>query len=122
MWAESSTEAPKMTTAQVRTLIESQIGDDWATTNYHGVDLRHALVSPRTITVVERSVGNGKVHDGLVVVWLILVENTAAGNGYRIVLKDDESLFGLAVEGLPSDQHLVLCGWYGDFLTTFRAM
>ena len=31
-------------------------------------------------------------------------------------------IFGLASEGFPSDKYLVLCGWDGDFLTTFRGM
>ena len=111
-----------MNAQQVRKLIDSQIGDAWATTNHHGVDLRRALVTPQKITVNERTVRDGTVRDRLLNVWLVLVEKPETPTGYRIVLKDDEPLFGLASEGFPKDEHLVLCGWYGDFLSTFQAM
>jgi hypothetical protein len=51
-----------------------------------------------------------------------LIEKPETRTGYRIVLKDEEAMFGLVSEGLPNDEHLVLCGWYGDFLSTFQGM
>jgi|SRR5436309_15136131 len=42
--------------------------------------------------------------------------------GYRMVAALDGSVFGLATEGSASDQHLVLCGWYGGILETFQDM
>jgi hypothetical protein len=106
----------------VRKLVENEIGDDWTVTNDHHVDLRRALVPPRRITVIERSVRNGKLRDRPLDVWLVLVERPETLEGYRIVMKEDESVFGLATGGFPKDEHLVLCGWYGDFMTTFRGM
>ena len=106
----------------VRNLVETEIGDGWTVTNLHHVDLRRALVQPRRITVIERTIRNGKVQDRLVAVWLVLVERADPEDGYRIVMKEDEPVFGLASEGFPEDEHLVLCGWYGDFMTTFRGM
>ena len=106
----------------VRKLVEDAIGDDWAATNHHHVDLRRALVQPRKITIIERPVRNGKLQDRTVVVWLVLVERADQDQGYRIVMKENEAVFGLASKGFPEDKHLVLCGWYGDFMTTFHGM
>jgi hypothetical protein len=111
-----------MNAYQVRELVEAQIGDGWATTNHHGVDLRSALVTPEKIKVIERSVRSGKLRDRLVEVWLVLVEKTDAGTGYKIVFREQEAMFGLASEGFPKDEYLVLCGWYGDFMSTFQGM
>ena len=106
----------------VRKLVEDAIGDDWAVTNHHHVDLRRALVLPRKITVIERTVRNGKLRDQTVEVWLVLVESVDQNESNRIVMKENEPVFGLASEGFPEDEHLVLCGWYGDFMTTFQGM
>jgi hypothetical protein len=106
----------------VRKLVENEIGDDWTVTNHHHVDLRRALVQPRKITVIERTVRNGKLRDRTLAVWLVLVERPESEDGYWIVMKENEPVFGLASEGFPEDEHLVLCGWYGDFMTTFRGM
>ena len=105
----------------VRKLVENEIGGDWMATNHRDVDLRTALVQPSKITVIERTVKNGEVQHRTILVWLVLVE-CVPENGYRIVMKEDEPVFGLALEGFPKDEHLVLIGWYGDFMTTFRAM
>jgi hypothetical protein len=107
---------------QVRKLVENEIGDDWAATNHHDVDLRRALVQPRKITVIERRVRNGKLQDRALPVWLVLVERPETETGYRIVMKEHQPVFGLASEGFPEDEHLILGGWYGDFMTTFRGM
>src|SRR6516162_10888680 len=106
----------------VRKLVENEIGDDWTVTNHHHVDLRRALVQPRKITVIERTVRNGKIRDRTVAVWLVLVERVDQEEGYRIVMKENEPMFGLASAGFPEDEHLVLCGWYGDFMATFQGM
>jgi len=111
-----------MSPQEVRRLVENEIGNDWAVTNHHHVDLHRALVEPRKITVIERTVKNGKLRDRTLAVWLVLVERPDTEDGYRIVMKEDEAVFGLASEGFPEDKHLVLCGWYGDFMTTFRGM
>jgi hypothetical protein len=111
-----------MDATSIGALIRSQIGDAWDTTNAHGVDLREALLLPELVTVIHRQVRDGKLHDALVDVWVVLIENPKARSGYRLVAAEDGSTFGLASDGFPSDQHLVLVGWYGDFLTTFRAM
>src|SRR5215472_4398786 len=42
--------------------------------------------------------------------------------GYKIVLRNDGSQFGLASNGFPHDKFPILLGWYGDLLTTFLGM
>jgi hypothetical protein len=117
------TDESNMTSLEVQHLVENQIGDAWETTNYHNVDLRQALVTPQKITVIERGVEKGKLSDRLVQVWLVLVEKREDNiEGYRIVMKENEPMFGLASEGFPNDKHIVLCGWYGDFMSTFLGM
>ena len=107
---------------EIRALVESQIGDSWDVTQTHGVDLRTALVPPRRITVIDRRVRDGEFEDRLVEVWLVLREACEAGEGYRIVAALDGSICGLAYTGLPEDDHLVVVGWYGDFMETLHAM
>jgi hypothetical protein len=107
---------------QIQEIVHREIGDAWDTSNLHGVNLREALVFPEPITVIERSVQAGNLVDRLVDAWIVLVEEAGTESGYRIVAARDGSVFGLANEGFPTDKHLVLVGWYGDFLTTFRAM
>jgi hypothetical protein len=111
-----------MSPHEVRRLVEDEIGDEWAVTNQHQIDLCHALIPPRKITVIERIVENGKLRDRSIAVWLVLVERPETEDGYSIVMKEEEPMFGLACEGFPEDEHLVLCGWYGNFMTTFRCM
>ena len=111
-----------MTDTQVSEIVKSQIGVAGETTNLHGVNLRKALVPPQEITVIDRQVLKGKIRDRLQRVWLVLVENPDSGTGYRIVADHEGTTFGLASEGFPNDKHLVLCGWYGDFMTTFQGM
>jgi hypothetical protein len=111
-----------MNANEIEAAVSLQIGDAWDTTNAHGVDLREALVPPAQIVVIDRQVRDGQIHDLLVAVWLVLIENPGTRSGYRIVAAADGSMFGLAAEGFPSDAHLVLCGWSGDFMTTFLGM
>jgi hypothetical protein len=112
-----------MDSREVRKLVEDQIGNDWAVTNGQNVDLRRALIVPRQITVIDRQVKNGRVKDRLVSVWLVLLERRKDNlEGYRIVMREDEPVFGLASVGYPEDEHLILCGWYGDFLTALQGM
>lgn len=111
-----------MKAADIERLVHDAIGDSWDVTNLHGVDLRRALVHPRSIKIIERHVRAGEAHDEVIDVWLVLIEKPESGEGYRIVADTDGRTFGLASEGFPKDEHLVLCGWYGDFMATFRGM
>jgi hypothetical protein len=106
----------------IRRVVLDAIGNSWETTNDHGVDLRKALVPPRPIKVTQRLVEGGRVRDTVIETWLVLIEKPESGKGHRIVASSDGSRFGLASEGGAADPHLVLCGWYGDFMTTFQGM
>lgn len=112
-----------MTSLEVRQIVEKEIGDAWQTTNHHNVNLREALVIPHQITVIERSVHKGKLKDRLIQAWVVLVERRQDNlEGYRIVMQETEPIFGLASQGFPTDKFLVLSGWYGDFMATFKGM
>ena len=111
-----------MNAAEIERLVHHAIGDSWDVTNDHGVDLRKALVTPRLIKVIQRLVHDGKTHDEVIDGWLVLIEKPESGEGYRIVADADGRSFGLASEGFARDEHLVLCGWYGDFWSAFEGM
>ena len=111
-----------MQASEIDRIVRFQIGDAWETCTRHGVDLRKTVVPATPAKVIERIVVDGQARDRLIDVWVVLVEDSERHAGYRIVASSDGGRFGLATEGFPGDQHLVLCGWYGDFLTTFRAM
>jgi hypothetical protein len=103
-------------------IVRKQIGGNWSRSNWHGVDLAHSLVSPTKISVIDRRVSDGTIKDKVIPVWLVLEESVEKRDGYKIVFDEKTGHFGLATPGFSSDAHPVLCGWYGDFMTTFEAM
>jgi hypothetical protein len=111
-----------MDAEHIRDLVVAQIDGAWDTINHHGVGLREALVPPRKITVIERWVRDGEVEERTAQVWVVLVERPGSEEGYRIVAKEDGSAFALASEGFAHDQHLVVSGWYSDFMAAFVGM
>ncbi len=70
--------------------------------------------------LIFRTVLDGRVKDVILNVWLVGQECT--NDGYKIVVRDDGALFGLASVGFAEDSHLVLVGWYGSLLSTFLSM
>ena len=110
-----------MDARDVYKLVVDQIAGRWDETNSHHVNLRSALVTPSRTTMIVRLVRKGKMKDSTVDVWVVLRE-LPAGDGYIIFYDDDRDQFGLASAGFPDDHHPVICGYYGDFLTTFKGM
>ena len=108
--------------AAVRRIVHDCIGEAWETSNHHGVDLREALLEPELVTLIDRTVLEGEVRDTLMRAWVVLVEDPEEGRGYRVVASPSAQHFGLAEEGFPGDDHLLLCGWYGDFWDAFLGM
>jgi len=86
----------------------------------HGITLKDALVAPRLISVIARTVRNGGKKDENLTAWLVGQENGT--DGYQIILRDDGLQFGLASKGFPHDKAPILVGWYGNLLTTFLGM
>jgi hypothetical protein len=111
-----------MTADEVKQLIEDQVAGRSTGTQAHGVDLRLCLVSPTLIQVISRAVDNGKIQDAVEQVWLVLEEKPLERDGYKIVFDEKMGMFGLASKGFTHDAHPVLCGLYGDFMTTLDAM
>lgn len=110
-----------MTAEDVQAIIDSQIGDAIAGANDHGVLLPDALVLPKRISIIQRIIVGGSIHEELIDVWLVLQESHVSPKGYQIVMSDD-AVFGLAADGFASDAHPVLIGWCGDLVTTLRCM
>ena len=110
-----------MTVVEVRAIVRLQTGDHLALVNDHKISLKEALIAPQKITVIVRDVKKGKpIKDKEEEVWLVGREN--AGDGYRIVMREKDSQFGLASPGYAQDRHLILTGWYGSLKSAFLSM
>lgn len=109
-----------MTVDEVRALVRVQSSGYLTVVNEHRITLKEALVAPRIISVIARQVKNGRVKEENLTVWLVGEEKLT--DGYKIVLRNDGSQFGLASSGFAHDKMPVLVGWYGDLLTTFLGM
>jgi len=107
-----------MTVEEVRALVRDQTAGSVGAVN-HGITLKEALVEPRAIRVIDRQVKNGRMKDRDLNVWLVGQEK--GPEGYKIILSEDGSWFGLASSGKP-DTSPILVGWYGDLLNTFLGM
>jgi hypothetical protein len=95
-----------MTIEEVRELVRAQSADSLMATNDHRITLKQALAEPQRISVIARLVKAGRVQDERLNVWLVGQEDLA--DGYKIVMRDDGSKFGLASSGSSSDKYLVL--------------
>jgi hypothetical protein len=109
-----------MTVEQVQALVRVQSTGNLTAVNDHRITLEDALVAPQMISVIARQVRKGRVKDESINVWLVGQENRP--DGYKIILREDGSQFGLASVGFPHDTSAILVGWYGDLLTTFMGM
>ena len=106
-----------MIAAEVRAIIESEIGNDWSQTNSHGVDLRRCLVPPRLVACRNTfpKLDGGKPLQ----LWIVLEETPAMQGGYLIVFDETRLVFGLA--DWDGDTPVFL-GFHGTFLNTLRGM
>lgn len=109
-----------MTVEEVEELMRLQVASGFGTTNDHGINLRQALVPPQRISVIARTVQDGRVKDQKLNVWLVGQEHSS--DGYKIILRDDGLQFGLASSGFPTDKHLIVVGWYGGLMSAFLSM
>jgi hypothetical protein len=109
-----------MTVEEVRDLIGAQSAGNLTAMNDHRIALGDALVVPRLVSVIARQVTNGRVEDATQNVWLVGQENRP--DGYKIILCEDGSQFGLASIGFPDDRFPVLVGWYGSLMSAFHGM
>ena len=89
-------------------------------TNSHRLILGESLITPQEIVILNRSVTEGKLQDEKLDVWLVGGEPET--DGYKLILRADGRSFELASTGFPSDEHLILTGWYGTLAAAFLAM
>src|SRR5271166_5656850 len=111
-----------MTSDDVRKRVEAEIGGGSSESSLHGIDLRQCLVRPTLTKVIHQRVKDGRIHEEVSEVWLVLEETRGKRDGYKVVFDENSGKFGLATPGFASDPHLCLFGWYGDFMTTIKAM
>ncbi len=108
-----------MTAEEVVDRVRAQVGEQSVAEN-HGMRLKQALIMPRRISVIFRRVELGQLRDEMLEVWLVGEEKSE--DGYKIIMRDDGSQFGLASSGFPADKCPVLVGWYGSLLSAFLGM
>src|SRR3954468_9145598 len=106
-----------MTVEQVQALVRVQSSGSLTAVNDHRVALENPLIAPQMISVIARQVVKGRVKDETMNVWFVGQENR--DDGYKIILREDGSQFGLASVGFPHDTAPILVGWYGSLLAAF---
>jgi hypothetical protein len=104
---------PLTTREAVANLVKQQIGDQWDRTNLHHVDLRHALVEPTEVTLVD-------AHGNRLRAWVVLREDPSGGPCYGIAYDPLQEKFGL-VQFAPNFDPFFI-GYYGGFFDAFEAM
>jgi hypothetical protein len=106
-----------MTAADVRAIVEAEIGGNWSQSNAHSVDLRKCLVQPRKVACRNTfpKLDGGK----LLQLWIVLEETPGTKDGYLIVFDEARRVFGLA--DWEGDTPVFL-GFHGSFLNTLQGM
>jgi hypothetical protein len=106
-----------MTPAEVRAIVEAEIGDDWERKNPHGVDLRTCVMTPRKVTC-RNTFPKFNAGEPLEM-WIVLEETPGKNDGYLIVFDEQERKFGLADWDVDTP---VFLGFHGTFLNTLDGM
>jgi hypothetical protein len=98
----------------IQRLVRDQIGDQWARSNLHGVDLRACLVPPQQVNAFDPS-GEREQH-----VWLVLHEAPGGGDGFGVAYDEAAQGFGLVEfrQGYDPCFH----GVSGDFFAALDSM
>lgn len=109
-----------MLAAEIRKRVEDEIGDDWARSNLHGIDLQRCLLrEPVLRTYVnswyDSTKPKDKDNEPNELLWLVLKEDAVAREGHQIVFGERTGLFGLAIGG-------TFLGYYGNFVETLMGM
>ncbi len=104
-----------MTPEEIKSRIQTEIGDGWELEYPHGIELRRCLVEPelREYMDAEENIMPGKI-------WLVLEEDPSEHKGYSIVYNESEDAFGLAIATLQGKNMCI--GLYGTFLETLNNM
>jgi hypothetical protein len=98
---------------EIENKIRNEINGNLNRSNAHGVDLRSCLITPKPQTYFLTDLI--QTIEG----WTVL-EETADGNGYKIVYIEKTDSYGLAI--LSDKDKLIFLGNYGTFLETLEAM
>lgn len=99
-----------MTVEEERAFIREQVAA------LEPIGLGALAVSPRWDSIIVR---DGRNAEETISAWIVGEERP---DGYKIIMRDDGSEFGLATAGFAADAHPVLVGWYGDLESTFKSI
>jgi hypothetical protein len=88
-----------MTTSEVRTLVEDQIGERSDDVNPHGISLRESLVPPQRMKFTHWFFRDGAVAYTNIDAWLVLEERPKTPDGYKIIYDEQTGKCGLALRG-----------------------
>jgi hypothetical protein len=99
-----------MTAEEARAVLRKQIRTNAV------VGLESLVAPPHRISIIVRERGN---IEETITAWIVGEERP---HGYKIIMREDGSEFGLATDGFPEDAHPVLVGWYGDLKSAVLAL
>ena len=104
-----------MTSAEVKDLVQSEIGNDWGISTSHGVVLQECLIEPELRHFLPPAEDGEEIE-----LWVVLEEDPKGRLGYKIVFDQKRKVFGLATTDLNGPD--VYLGPYGTLMETLEAM
>ena len=88
-----------MTSSEVQALVREE-AKGLSVTNAHKITLEQAIMRPKRVLLISRTVSDWSLKDVVLDAWLVGQEDSA--DGYKIVMRDDAKQFGLASVGFCS--------------------
>ncbi len=92
-------------------MLEKEVNDDWAITNWHNCDLKKCLIRPKRRKIL--------FGDGIKEVWIVLEEYPEDLDGSKIFFDEETKMFGLAMYSSP---YSYACNSHDTFLAAFESM
>src|SRR5688572_5933028 len=103
-----------MRAEDISSIIASDLAENLAFFNSHGVNVGECLVHPQLLEFQD-GLDRGKV----IPLWLVLTERRGDDVGYLVVYSEERDMFGLA---MYSAGNPVFLGFHGSFTETLSGM
>jgi len=104
----------KMTSQEVKDIINNELEGQSNLTNAHGVNLKECLIEP-----IKESYLSSVDESITLKLWTVL-EESADRSGYKITFDETDGTFGLGI--MTNKNELMDIGTYGTFLETLKGM